>query len=154
MATEIGFISGASGTGPVVSVSAVNPVPVTGNLTIGNATISGNVTVTQPTASALNGTMVIVGSTASDGSGNITSGGTAQNLFAGATPTNGYAIYNPDPTNDLWVCESTTAIANGSGSIRVSSNGGAYETPPGYKPFHAISIVGAVTAQKFTARKW
>lgn len=118
--------------------TSTNPLAVT--LTNGGGNTSINSTVT--------------GWLASDGSSTITTGGTAQNLFAGATPTHGYAIYNPDATNDLWVSESTTAAANAVGSIRVSSNGGAYETPPNYKPFHAISIVGGVTGQKFTARQW
>ena len=98
--------------------------------------------------------VTVVGNIASDGSTTITSGGTAQNLFAGATPSNGYAVYNPDAANDLWISESTTAAANNTGSIRVSANGGAYETPDNYKPFGAVSIVGAVTGQKITARKW
>lgn len=28
------------------------------------------------------------------------------------------------------------------------------ETPPGYKPSHAVSIIGAVTGQKITAPRW
>ncbi len=92
--------------------------------------------------------------TASDGSATITTGGTAQNLFGGATPTNGFAIYNPDPVNDLWISDTTTAAANGLGSIRVVANGGGYETPPGCKPIGAVSVIGAVTAQKITARRW
>jgi hypothetical protein len=134
--TTTAFIGGATGTGSTVFVSAANPLPVTLEASGGASTV------------------IITGSPGSDGSGTITTGGTAQNLFTGATPTNGYAVYNPDPTNDLWINEGAAALANGSGSIRVSANGGAYETPPGYKPFHAVSIVGAVTAQKFTARQW
>ncbi|MGB9154222.1 MAG: hypothetical protein WCD70_14170 [Alphaproteobacteria bacterium] len=94
------------------------------------------------------------GNTGVDGSTTITTGGTAQNLFAGATPTNGFGIYNPDPVNDLWISDSTTAVANGTGSIRVAANGGGYETPAGYKPIGAVSVVGAVTSQKITARRW
>ena len=97
---------------------------------------------------------VLIGAAGADGSTTITLGGTAQNLFAGATPTNGFEICNPDATNDLWVSDSTTAAANGTGSYRVAANGGTYTTPPGYKPIGAVSIVGAVTAQKITARKW
>jgi hypothetical protein len=96
----------------------------------------------------------LAGNAASDGSTTIATGGTAQNLFAGATPVNGWAIYNPDATNDLWVSDSNTAAANGGGSIRVVANGGGYETPVGYKPLGAVSIVGAVTGQKITARRW
>jgi hypothetical protein len=94
------------------------------------------------------------GSTGSDGSTTVTTGGTAQNLFGGVTPTNGFSVYNPDAVNDLWLSDSTTAAANGQGSIRIVANGGGYETPPGYKPFAAVSIVGAVTGQKITARRW
>jgi hypothetical protein len=94
------------------------------------------------------------GSTASaDASGTIASGGTAQAIFTG-TPVNGFSISNPDPSNDLWVSDTTTAAANGTGSVRVSANGGYYATEPGYRPFHAVSIVGAVTGQKITARQW
>lgn len=89
-----------------------------------------------------------------DGSTTITTGGTAQNLFGGTVPSNGFAIYNPDPTNDLWVSDSATALANGLGSIRVVANGGGYETPAGYRPLGTVSIVGAVTGQKITARRW
>lgn len=100
------------------------------------------------------GSPVTIGKQGADGSATITTGGTAQNLFSGVTPTNGYGIYNPDPANDLWVSDSTTAAANAAGSIRVPANGGYYETPPVYKPIGAVSIVGATTAQAITARKW
>jgi hypothetical protein len=89
-----------------------------------------------------------------DGSTTVTAGGTAQTLFGGIVPPNGFAIYNPDATNDVWVSDSTTAAANGPGSIRVVANGGGYETPPGYKPAGAVSVLGAMTGQKITARRW
>ena len=94
------------------------------------------------------------GNSATDGSTTITTGGTAQNLFSGTVPTDGYSICNPDSTNDLWVSDSTTAAANGQGSIRVAANGGYYATEPGQKPISAVSIIGAVTGQKITARRW
>ena len=84
----------------------------------------------------------------------ITAGGTAQNLFLGVKPPNGFAVYNPDPTEDLWVSDSATAAANATGSIRVVANGGGYETPPGYHPAGPVSIVGATTGHKITARFW
>lgn len=105
-------------------------------------------------AAALTPPLPVTGITGSDGSGTITAGGTAQNLFAGATPTNGFEVINPDASEDLWVSLSTTAAPNASGSIRVAANGGAYSTPLGMKPWHAISIVGATTGHKFTAAKW
>jgi hypothetical protein len=89
-----------------------------------------------------------------DGSTAIVTGTTAQYLFAGQYADNGFAIHNPDATNDLWVSDTTVAAVNGQGSIRVPANGGAYITPYGYRPPGAISIVGPVTAQKITARKW
>ncbi|MDX2027720.1 MAG: hypothetical protein SFW62_03690 [Alphaproteobacteria bacterium] len=89
-----------------------------------------------------------------DGSASIATGNTAQNLFSGAVPVNGFAVYNPDAVNDLWISDSATAVANGQGSLRVAANGGGYETPPGYKPIGAVSIIGASTGQKITARRW
>lgn len=95
-----------------------------------------------------------IGSAGTDGSTTIATGGTAQNLFGGTAPANGFAIYNPDPVNDLWVSDSATAAANGTGSLRVAANGGGYETPPSYKPLGIVSIVGSATGQKITARRW
>lgn len=97
---------------------------------------------------------VSIGTKASSADAAIGTGGAAQVLFSNQIPTNGWAIYNPDAANDLWVSDSTTAAANGQGSIRVAANGGGYETPPGYKPNHTVSIIGAVTGQKITARQW
>ena len=93
-------------------------------------------------------------SSTTDGSTTITTGGTAQTLFGGVIPLNGYAICNPDATNDLWVSDSQTAAANGLGTIRVVANGGYYATEPGQKPIGTVSIVGATTGQKITARRW
>ena len=94
------------------------------------------------------------GNSTTDGSTTLTTGGTAQNLFSGTVPSNGYSICNPDPTNDLWVSDSATAAANGQGSIRIAANGGYYATEPGQKPMSAVSIIGTVTGQKITARRW
>lgn len=88
------------------------------------------------------------------GDASITTGGTAQTLFNGVVPQNGFEICNPDATNDLWVSDSSVALANGQGSYRVVANGGTYTTPIGYGPVGPVSIVGAVTAQKITARRW
>ncbi len=89
-----------------------------------------------------------------DGSTTIVAGGTAQTLFGGVTPTNGYEICNPDPIEDLWFSDTTTAAANGTGSFRIPANGGVYNTPNAYKPAGAVSIVGATTGHKITARRW
>jgi hypothetical protein len=94
------------------------------------------------------------GDSAADGSTSVTTGGTAQTLFGGVTPANGFGVYNPDPSNDLWISDTTTAAINGQGSIRVVANGGGYETPVGYKPAGAVSVIGSATGQKITARRW
>lgn len=98
--------------------------------------------------------VTITPSPATDASSTITLGGTAQNIFGATIPTNGYAVYNPDPTNDLWISDTTTAAANAVGSIRVAANGGGYESPLSRKPVAAVSIVGASTGQIFTASRW
>lgn len=92
--------------------------------------------------------------TSTDGSTTITLGGTAQNLFAGTTPTNGFTVINPDPSEDCWLSQSTTAAANATGSIRLPANGGGYETPPTSKPISAVSVVCATTGHKLTAWRW
>lgn len=111
-----------------------------------------NAVTTAVNNSAITAPLAVTGNTGSDGSSTITTGGTPQNLFAGATPVNAFEVCNPDVT-DLWISQSTTAGANASGSIRVAANGGCYDSPALIKPFHAISIVGATTGQKFTAIK-
>jgi len=85
-----------------------------------------------------------------DCSGTITTGGTAQTLCP--LPTSGFSVFNPD-TGDLWINSNGTAVINGSGSLKVSS-GSLYESPPDVKPDGAISIIGATTGQKFTAKRW
>lgn len=89
-----------------------------------------------------------------DGSTTITTGGTAQNLFSGNTPANGFAVYNSDSSEAMWVSDSTTAAANGTGSIYIAPLGG-YETPHrGYRPVGPVSVIAATTGHKFTARTW
>lgn len=89
-----------------------------------------------------------------DGSSTITLGGTAQTLFT--APAHGYEVVNPDASEDLWICDNgSNASANGTGCIRVAPNGGSYYTPINMAPLaHAVSIVGATTGHKFTARYW
>src|SRR5260221_5137062 len=81
-----------------------------------------------------------------DGSGTIAAGGTPQSLFGGVKPGNGWAIYNDDATNDLWVSDTNVNPApNAVGCIRVAANGGDYETPLGRFPLGPVWIYGAVT---------
>jgi hypothetical protein len=98
--------------------------------------------------------ITIPGDPASDGSGTITLGGTAQTLFGAVVPTNGFGVYNPDPAEDLWISLFSTAAIGASGSVRLAANGGWYETPPNMKPSNTVSIIAATTGHKFTADKW
>lgn len=94
------------------------------------------------------------GAAGADGSTTVTTGGVAQNLFAGATPAHGFEVCNPDASEDLWVSDSAAAAPNGTGSFRIAANGGTYTTPPGYRPIGAVSVYGATTGHKITARRW
>lgn len=89
-----------------------------------------------------------------DGSGTITLGGTAQNLFGGIQPPHGFIVFNPAATGDtLWFNDGSTAVANGAGSIGLPP-GAYWESPPDYIPNGIVSIVAATTGDKFTAKWW
>jgi len=92
------------------------------------------------------------GNPAVDGSGTVASGGAAQTLFGGIVPANGFFVQN-NSTAALWICDVGAASAGGA-SIQLAANGGAFATPPGYKPAGAVSLFGATTGQAFTARRW
>jgi hypothetical protein len=92
------------------------------------------------------------GSTASDGSGTVASGGNAQTLFGGAVPTNGFLVQN-NSTAALWISD-TGAASNGGASIQLAANGGIFATPSGYKPAGPVSLYGGTTGQAFAARRW
>lgn len=91
-------------------------------------------------------------STAQDGSGTVTTGGTAQNLFGGTVPANGFFVQN-NSSGDLWISDIGTAAA-AQPSIKIPPNGSMFSTPAAYRPAAAISLFGATTAQAFTARRW
>ena len=89
---------------------------------------------------------------ASDGSGTVAAGGSAQTLFGGTVPVNGFLVQN-NSSSALWVCDTGTASAGGA-SIQLAANGGLFATPPGYKPAGAVSLYGGTTGQAFAARRW
>jgi hypothetical protein len=91
------------------------------------------------------------GAAASDGSGTITTGGTAQILFGGIVPANGWLVCN-NSAGALYISDVGTASAGGS-AIQVAA-GATFVTPSGYKPPGAVSIFGATTGQAFAARRW
>ena len=92
------------------------------------------------------------GNAASDGSGTLAAGGSAQTLFGGAVPANGFLVQN-NSSAALWISD-TGAASNGGASIQLAPNGGIFMTPSGYKPAGAVSLYGGTTGQAFAARRW
>jgi hypothetical protein len=92
------------------------------------------------------------GAAASDGSGTLAAGGSAQTLFGGIVPTNGFLVQN-NSSAALWISDVGAAAAGGA-SLQIAANGGVFVTPSGYKPAGAVSLWGATTGQAFAARRW
>jgi hypothetical protein len=91
------------------------------------------------------------GSVASDGSGTVAVGGTAQALFGGIVPINGWLVAN-NSSAILYV--SDVGIATSGGASIPVAPGGAFATPSGYKPAGAVSLYGSTTGQVYAARRW
>ena len=91
------------------------------------------------------------GAAAVDGSGTVITGGTAQLLFAGVVPGNGYLVAN-NSSDTLYVCDVGVA-ASGGASIPIPA-GAVFMTPSGYHPAGAVSLWGSTTGQAFAARRW
>ena len=95
--------------------------------------------------------MNTAGAAAVDGSGSVGVGGTAQLLFAGAVPANGYLVAN-NSSATLYVSDVGTATAGGT-SVPIAA-GAVFMTPSGYQPPGPVSLYGATTGQAFAARRW
>jgi hypothetical protein len=91
------------------------------------------------------------GAAAVDGSGTVVAGGTAQLLFAGVAPSNGYLVAN-NSSQTLYISDVGVATAGGA-SIPIPA-GAVFMTPSGYNPAGAISLWGNTTGQAFAARRW
>jgi hypothetical protein len=96
--------------------------------------------------------MNTAGAAASDGSGAVATGDSAQTLFGGLVPVNGFVVQN-NSSAALWISDVGVASAGGA-SIQLAANGGLFATPSGYKPAGAVSLFGATTGQVFAARRW
>src|SRR5262249_10948621 len=92
------------------------------------------------------------GAAASDGSGTVGAGGSAQPLFGGIAPVNGFLAQNNSP-GDLWICDVGVASSGGP-SVRRAPKGGLFATPPGYNRAGAVSLFGATPGQFSAARRW
>lgn len=116
-------------------------------------TVSGGIIVPASAAAPLP-VVNTAGAVASDGSGVVASGGTAQPLFGGITPANGYLVANLNASGGrtLYISDVGTASAAGS-SIPVPPQT-VYQTPSGYKPPGAVSLFGTTTGDAFAARRW
>lgn len=99
------------------------------------------------------GSVKPAGHAATDGSTTIATGGTAQDLFSGATPSNGWIVSNPNASGIIWVSDTTTAAANATGSTPCYP-GGSVMNPAGRIPAGAVSVVHADTGAKITASSW
>ena len=91
------------------------------------------------------------GSAAVDGSGTVAAGGTAQVLFAGVVPSNGYLVAN-NSSQTLYISDVGVATPGGA-SIPIPA-GAVFMTPSGYNPAGAVSLWGSTTGQAFAARRW
>jgi hypothetical protein len=109
--------------GVAMPVSPGNPLPVAGGVSI-----------------------------ASDGSGTIACGCSAQLLFGGIVPKGGYLICNNSP-HPLYVSDVGAATPTGGTAIQITPHT-TFVTPPGYAPQQAVSLYGPTTGQSFAARRW
>lgn len=157
---------GVGGDGAFALVDNANPIPTS---TINGATEAAQttaqatltaiqsaltsplaVTAAQATAASLKAQVQQIAATATDKSGTITTGGTAQAAIALNANRRAFYIQNLS-AGDLWFSDTTTAVA-ASPSIKIPA-GGLYESMPGNCPTAAISIIGATTGQAFAARE-
>jgi hypothetical protein len=103
--------------------------------------------------------------TATNCSGTITTGGTAQNAFTAQTTLHGFTIANIDATTNsgevLWMSFTTTAAPATTASYPLPSPAattytgmGSYTTPPGYGANHAVSIIAATTGHQYSCTWW
>lgn len=93
----------------------------------------------------------VAGSIAVDGSGTVSVGGTAQILFGGVVPGNGWLVAN-NSSATLYVSDVGAATAGGA-SIPIAP-GAVFPTPSGYRPAGPVSLYGAAGGQAFAARRW
>jgi hypothetical protein len=114
------------------------------------ATVAGGIAVPASTSAPLP-VINAAGAFAADGSGMIAVGGTAQQLFGGVTPANGWLVCN-NSTGVLYVSDVGTAGPGGA-AIQIAA-GATFTTPSGYKPPTAVSIYGGTSGQAFAARRW
>jgi hypothetical protein len=127
----------------VDSVASLVPVHVPASV-ISGVSMPASSTTPLPVINA-------AGSAAIDGSGTIAVGGTAQLLFAGIVPVNGFQVCN---NSSAAIYVSDVGNASNGGTSMLVGPGAIYTTPNGYRPAGAVSVYGASTGQAFAARRW
>lgn len=83
----------------------------------------------------------------------ITTGGTAQNLFGGVAPVNGYEVINNSPS-PCWWREGGTATGVAPSTQLAGGPGVSYKTPFGYKPQGIVNVYCSDTSHSLTTRGW
>jgi len=102
--------------------------------------------------------------TATDCSGTVTTGGTAQNAFTAQTTLHGFTIANVDASagsgEPIWISFTGTATAaNGSYPLApptatTFAGLSSFTSPVGFGLNHAVSVLGATTGHKFSCTWW
>lgn len=144
------FTSGTQNVTLKGGANSTEPAPA--SQITGTQPVSGTVAVSAlPAGTNLIGNTGVAAATYTDKSGTITAGGTAQTPFAINAARRGFLIQN-NSAGDLWFNTLATAVQS-QPSIKLPA-GAYYESPYGGCPTTAISIIGATTAQAFSAREW
>lgn len=99
--------------------------------------------------------------TPTDCSGTVATGGTAVNAFAAQTTLHGFTILNDDTSEPLWISFTTTAAASTAGSYPLApatatsfAGSSSFTSPPGFGTNHALSVVAATSAHKYSCTWW
>ena len=141
---------------PADPTNVIGVDSVTGNACLIGLTATCGLPIVDPSGAP---TAVTIGTASSGASGMITTGGTAQVLFRGATPTNGFRIAIPVAFNSIntFVCfysdTTTTPSATTAGSFPVYAGGSDF-TQPGEKPAGPVYLNCPTTGTVFSAKKW
>jgi hypothetical protein len=166
--------AGATGTGALRVTAAQDTTTIAGSApgTAGSAssnvvTVQGVASMTPVLVTPAAGSTVqgAVNVTPTDCSGTITAGGTAQNAIAATATIHGFTIANIDAATGsgepLWISFTTTAAASTVASYPLSAPTAttftglsSYSSPLGFGLNHALSIIGATTAHKFSCTYW
>ena len=106
-------------------------------------------------------TQLPVNVTLTDCSATVVTGGTAVNAFTAQTTLHGFTILNDDITEVMWISFTTTAAAGTAGSYPLApatattfAGANSFTSPPGMGTNHALSVVAATSAHKFSCTWW